>query len=254
VLAWARRHWIFGVALVVSAVVGFGAGVLSLQPPLRPECDRRSRAYDPKHNKCEGSESLWQRTTDDPVAFFTFWLVCATGVLAVVSVFQGWMLVQQTELGRAEFIATQRPKLIVRAVYIEPNVNGFIQYSIVNIGGSRATIIESWILAEIISSRGAPQSLLPTGHSDLGRLTFAPGEFRDLSYLINDGTVQLMLRLPNNRFDFNESQPGGDLYFSGALVYEDDVGNRRRSVFRRKWDMGGKGFLRVADPDLEYAD
>jgi hypothetical protein len=43
-------------------------------------------------------ESLWQRTTNEPVALFTFWLVVATAILATVAVVQAGLFVWQLGL------------------------------------------------------------------------------------------------------------------------------------------------------------
>jgi hypothetical protein len=71
-------------AAVVFAVGLFGLIVLyssqRSSPPNQPE----TLQTEPKKD----SESFWQRTTEDPVAFFTLWLVIFTAVLSAVAVLQ----------------------------------------------------------------------------------------------------------------------------------------------------------------------
>ena len=70
------------------------------------------------------------------MAAFTF-------VLAGVSGWQGWMIRKQIALAREEFISTHRPKIVLRDVDL---IGNEIYYMLVNIGGTEATIIESWIM------------------------------------------------------------------------------------------------------------
>jgi len=51
-----------------------------------------------------------------------------------------------------------------------------------NVGATSATIVESWIMAEFIEQDGAITPLRSFGHDDLGRLTFAGAETKDLIY------------------------------------------------------------------------
>ena len=47
----------------------------------------------------------------------------------------------------------------------------------------------------------------------------------------------------------------GERYFVGTVVYVDDLGIRRQSVFRRIWDDKSGSFVRlINERDQEYAD
>jgi hypothetical protein len=48
---------------------------LSLLQSYQPEQQQYSEQHETKEIKGEAGKSLWRRTTEDPVAFFTFWLV-----------------------------------------------------------------------------------------------------------------------------------------------------------------------------------
>jgi hypothetical protein len=93
------------------------------------------------------------------------------------------------------------------------------------------------------------------GHDDLKSLTFAAGEIQELTYEV-PGEIGAFIMVPDMmRIGIEDEPPiSGDFYFTGAILYSDDAGTKRRSVFRRRWDHGRKGFYRLDDPDQEYAD
>ena len=47
-----------------------------------------------KHNQGKDPETLWERTTSDPIAFYTLWLTAFTAVLALASIWQGRLLIR----------------------------------------------------------------------------------------------------------------------------------------------------------------
>jgi hypothetical protein len=140
------------------------------------------------------------------------------------------------EIARAEFNATHRPHLIVRDVCLDGNN---IAYLLINKGDAKATIVESWIMDEYIPKNGGLRPLRSYGHDCLKRLNFAVGEMKDLTYC------------PKQALNFFSSM---ELYFVGTIVYSDGAGQRRRTVFRRRWDVERQGFVSLGDPDQEYSD
>lgn len=67
----------------------FWIGVLGWQSAYAPTEKEKQECYEAaKHgsHKAEECKTLWERTTTDPVAFFTFWLVVFTGGLGVSTV------------------------------------------------------------------------------------------------------------------------------------------------------------------------
>jgi hypothetical protein len=89
-------------AAIVFAVALVGLIILySSQPPNEPEQQQHSEKYEASQQKRELSKSFWQRTTEDPIAFFTLWLAIFTMILSAVAVIQIKFLV------RAEGIATK---------------------------------------------------------------------------------------------------------------------------------------------------
>jgi hypothetical protein len=158
---------------------------------------------------------------------------------------------QQIQLARNEFLATHRPKVIVREVYLDGDQ---IWFRLVNVGDTPATIAESSVTAEIVTSKAGLRPLLSTGKNDLGTVTLAAGELRELSYRPHG---DLGFSFASQMGDRKVSMFIGDRYFTGTVIYVDEIGIRRRSVFRRKWQAGERRFVRL-DPeeerDNEYAD
>jgi hypothetical protein len=125
---------------------------------------------------------------------------------------------------------------------------------LINSGGTAGTVLENWIMAEFVPSGQSSRNLRSNGHNDLGIITFAAGEMKDLTYrLPTEALWYTVMTTIEPSISINEER-AGTLYFAGAILYADDAGNRRRSVFRRRWDLQRKAFVRVDDPDQEYAD
>jgi hypothetical protein len=75
------------------------------------------------------------------IGVFTWVLACVTGR-------QARLTRASIELVRNEFISTHRPRIILRDVCMGSGREVF--YMLVNRGGTKATVVESWILAERI--------------------------------------------------------------------------------------------------------
>jgi len=185
-------------------------------------------------------------------AIATIFIALFTVVLAFVTYVQALLTMKAIKLARDEFNATHRPLMIVRDVCLDGNK---IAYLLINKGDAPAIIVESWIMAEFVPDETVKRPLRSSGHSDLGQLTFAVGEIRDLTYRI-PGEIDFFIRFPDAKRIGIEDRPPmrGDLHFTGTIIYADSSGQRRRSVFRRRWDDNRKGFYGVDDPDREYSD
>ena len=178
-----------------------------------------------------------------------------TLVLAAVGAWQGIQLKRSVDLARNEYDASHRPHLIVRDIFIEGRN---IIYLLVNKGETPARIVESWIMAEFVPMGQPLRPLRSFGHDDLGQITLAAGEVRDITYPM-PSAISFPMMFPETRRIGIEGRPPvhGETFFTGTIVYEDGNGRRRRTVFRRQWNQspGSVGaFNRVGDPDQEYAD
>ena len=143
--------------------------------------------------------------------------------------------------------------LLVLSAQFRPERENII-YAIVNKGDAEATIVESWTLAEIIYNRTIVRPLRSFGHDDLGRLTFGVGQLMDLPYRIpREVSMSVTVLDHAGSPAFWPKREGVEYHFAGTIVYEDLAGQRRRTVFRRRWDHV-QGFRRLDDPDQEYSD
>jgi hypothetical protein len=196
---------------------------------------------------------------EQALARYTLWLTVFTGVLAFATVGLGIATVglyaageKQFGLARDEFIATHRPRIVLKDVSY---INGQIFYMLANIGATKATIVESWIFDELLMNDVPIRPLRSVGHDMLGRLTFEGGQVWDLLYQPN---FSAFMRVPDLKRIGSEERPsliGSEIYFTGAILYEDGAGIRRRSIFRRRWVDDRDGFVRMKDErDHEYAD
>jgi hypothetical protein len=184
---------------------------------------------------------LARRTVSDPVAFFTFWLALFTLVLTAVSIYQGW---QQ----RREFVATFRPRLVVRELEYMPRERGDqIEFTVANVGGSRATVSE-WNCTAYTNVKNTALAAHPPYETDRTvheKVKLTPGETLRLKYI--EGTdVTLMLGEVMAR--------NVDLFIIGYVLYGDGIGIVRRTSFCREYVRETKRFRTAADPDYEFAD
>jgi hypothetical protein len=183
-------------------------------------------------------------------AVATAFIAIFTIVLVLVTRRQARLSRESIDLARSQFIATHRPRIVLKDVSF---VDGQLLYMLVNTGDTEATVVESWILDELVRTGQPIRPLRSAGHHDLGRLILAGGEIRDLTH---DPKMGAFMRVPDMMRIGVEDQPPmiGEIYFTGAILYSDNAGIRRRSVFRRRWDRGYGSFIRLNDPDQEYAD
>ena len=205
-------------------------------------------------------ETFWESVSGgDALATITSLLVIVGAIQAVLFLGQLKFIreglvdtKEAVELGRREFNATHRPLLIIRDIVREREN---IIYAIVNKGDAEATIVESWTLAEIIYNRTIVRPLRSFGHDDLGRLTFGVGQLMDLPYRIpREVSMSVTVLDHAGSPAFWPKREGVEYHFAGTIVYEDLAGQRRRTVFRRRWDHDVQGFRRLDDPDQEYSD
>ncbi len=71
-----------------------------------------------KHSENEW-DKFWRKTAEDPVAYFTFWLVILTAVLSAASVFQFIMLIRADITSRLAAEAAKRATEIANSTLIE---------------------------------------------------------------------------------------------------------------------------------------
>lgn len=178
------------------------------------------------------------------VCWFTYWLMRIAKKQAEISS-------NQVSLQKAQFIRDHRPKLIVRNIFFAqggPDGDAFC-YSLINVGGSKATLVESIVIAEIMEDKNArPYSSV--GHNQLGAVTFEAGERRDFT-LPDKIDAGLHVRFGKN-IDKSFGSPIRTLYISGSFCYMDEMLTARESTFVRRYKDGV--FERTGNSDHEYCD
>jgi hypothetical protein len=179
-----------------------------------------------------GAILVWV-TAEEATAIFTFELVIVGAVTALVLYFQ-------FNLARNEFLAAHPPKLVVRRVYPLSNPTR-IQYIVLNVGDTDATIIESDAIIRVELS----ESKLPffphySGKRDvMGNPTIKRGaqivlesrsdDLTDSWELIKDGSHRVI--------------------FIGWMTYQNAGGNRGYTAFGRIYDVQKDGFVVIAPID-----
>jgi hypothetical protein len=172
---------------------------------------------------------------------------------------------RQLKITRLQYFAAHRPKLRVRHVSIvtaeeigHPTI--FFSHGaeikgalvIVNIGGSKAKIIDSryriyftkgTLPVDILEEGYKGDLLLPEQVLDIGESCATP---------ISD-TIIMEPEGPDG-VDLREFQRGNwVIYVIGQIRYQDEAGSDRFMGFCRRWGDDGR-FRAVDDPDYEYED
>src|SRR5439155_17726172 len=118
----------------------FWACVLGWQASYAPtEIEKQAcyQAAEKSGHKIEECKTWWERATTDPVAVFTLVLAFSTIGLWIATVGLYLAGEGQLKLARQEFIATHRPRVIVRFVQgplADDNGYQFVGVTFVNVG------------------------------------------------------------------------------------------------------------------------
>ena len=216
-----------------------------------------------------------------------WWLVCLTGVLAGIGILQLCVFglqarrlrqtveemkiatkaaekaanaaEQSAEIARHDFVATHRPKIIVRRFSInkigDDGDSVDIGYEMVNVGEGLATVVRS--------------STKLWWHTPTKHL---PGNPPYADYIAQSIPIEsgIMIALPSQHvegFSFvsgfeekeqetgaNDTTTGDHLFAMGYIEYKDTIGKTRRTAFLRKYNFTSKCFDTIPHPDYEYVD
>jgi hypothetical protein len=112
------------------------------------------------------------------------WATVALSVIAFLQLlvfgWQGRQLKRSVDVANREFVSTHRPRIILRDVWMDPDKQKIL-YVLVNIGDTKARMVESLIHFELMHRDQLIRPLRSQGHDDLKKLTFAAGEIKDLA-------------------------------------------------------------------------
>lgn len=131
-------RWQIAVVIALALLLFCGA----IHVPQGSQADQHS-------NYSSQEVASQEETSDDRIADYTWGLELFTAVLAIVGCFQMYFVLRadQTarksiDLAREEFIATHRPKVIVRFIHLDLSEGPpRIRLTLANVGSSDATII-----------------------------------------------------------------------------------------------------------------
>jgi hypothetical protein len=166
------------------------------------------------------------------------------------------------DLARAEFLSTHRPRIILREAIIGSVLEDepiHVVYQLANIGETQGTIINSGMRVEVVNRTVERLLMHPNveDSSDLGEIKLGPGESRLLR--IDGPDWQETTFTPQLRDDGEDGalrwSTNCAIHFVGQILYEDEVGIRRRTGFRRELVVKRQRFYQIeGEPDLDYDD
>lgn len=193
------------------------------------------------------------------IAFFTIVLAWATDRQARLTRTAINQARDDFKLARAEFVATHRPKLILRGAFapitdpLEAKIA--VTYTITNIGGTRCWMTKCHLGLELVTYAGYPMLMLTPEMSFPSSVPFigaiAAGESKVLTFVDP-------VRVWDDNHKRNWGSTGLGLHFVGHITYIDEPGSNimRQTAFRRGYDIDTQRFRRLWDAENEhdYAD
>jgi hypothetical protein len=260
--------------LTIGIIGGLALATSPTYPPSDP-CAQYPGDHQAYEECAEAASTHAVAESTEWLAGFTATLAFSTIVLAGASVWQGWLTHQSIELARKEFVATFRPKIVLRFAKLkmgeketgEDEGKPQITLWFANTGGSKAIVnhVAAGWGTKVMSDSGRmtvgfkeppglPQALFPfigqsyaTGKPDN---SVANGG----SFIIN---VTKSLPIPDNTFQAIRAM-SERLFVTGYVRYVDDNGTSRLTGFVRWYDPNFGSFQRVpaewAHSDQEYED
>jgi len=186
---------------------------------------------------------------EDWTAIATVAIALFTVALVFVTNRQARLTRASIELGNKEFIATHRPRLVLRFTQsdpIRPNEKPGAQLIVDNAGSAKAYVIAK--AGDIGQKRGAewiPPWVFPSGVSLPEEKILKPGERR--VFLVRATS-------PLSEGDIAEIEAGRNkLMLVGAFTYRDDNNVIRYTGFYREFDWNKREFHKITPtPDREY--
>ena len=164
------------------------------------------------------------------------------------------IMAKQAEIAKQAFIATHRPRLVIRDMTLiesplTPDHPTSVRFLVVNVGESDAVERESHVEAHNVGA--APFGTQTQGRSFIRGERFSAGESR--IYNIQSPTNWPTIQNIKNR-QINNLSSSDFFVFRGAIVYRDENGVTRRTAVWRSYDFRDRRFRATDDTDYEYAD
>lgn len=159
---------------------------------------------------------------------------------------------------KKEFLASHRPRFIVRNVTMKPQSHPSlpvepgkplqIEWVVVNVGATPAAIIEGNATRLIGGKSFEARTPYSPERNHMKGISLTPGEAYTFVLTADEIDFQNVGKMSTIR-DGEQI-----IYFFGFLVYIDNIGIKRRTAFCRKYDYRAERFTIVEDPDYEYKD
>jgi hypothetical protein len=207
-------------------------------------CALRSRGAGA--NPIQETVSWWERflceitAADYAIALFTFVLAVVTSLL--------WLSTDKLwKAARGEFIATHRPRIMIRKMEIGSGNTVEISFSVVNVGESAAALFEYAVEVRLLDKDNIPAVPKYSARSPLSR-TLAAGEEEVISASYEGDTFSAWFE----QSVYEKERSGNHIFVNGYIRYRDDNGVVRESAFLREYN--GSRFEVVHNPDFEYSD
>lgn len=230
-LKWSKllAVWLAPVA-IVALVIEIGSLVRVPVPAKeQSECLKAAKEAHEASADCGPYETIFERGLRDPVAYYTLWLTLFTGALAYVGIVQGYLIWQQIRLARAEFVSTNRPRIVVRHMEIgdsdlptdQPVSVNFVCHNI----GDSAAIIGMIYFRAFIFPPGRPLPPRLAFRSEYPcKVRLECGQ-RDLFEMADQKMIPTIEQV------IEITQGASLLYCIGLIQYVDDSDSRREAGF-----------------------
>ena len=161
------------------------------------------------------------------------------------------ILAQQEEISRQQFLATHRPRLVLRDVFTisGPGERFDVIYALANIGGVSCFIVRSTLLLAHHPPGSGMYMLKNTEENMIGGVIIKPGEQYRGTYTTKAE------RVPMGWAVRNVGLQATDYYLHGWIAYEDEAKIQRHMGFLLCLDYIRKRFFALdRDKDLNYSD
>lgn len=230
------------------------------QPAASPTNQQSYKECEQKCPQTHLKESLWQRTVTDPIAIYTLFLTLFTGVLVIVSIWQGRSLIRAEKISKSSADAATKSADVAEKALI--NVESPALYPVIEVaefakslGWGRGPVKPVEIRLKNVGRSpgfpgiiactlfaGGPDESISDMHAGLfPESTLAPGE---ISMHFIERSIQ---RHDGAKISDEEcaSIVAGrqDVYLSGNLSYIDLFGREYWQTFCLKWLAAHKAFM-----------
>jgi hypothetical protein len=191
----------------------------------------------------------WLIDPNNLTAISTLAIALFTIVLAAVGYGQARLIRKSIDLGRQEFIATHRPRIIVRFVqgpFDDGQEPEFVWVTVANVGETPATIIA---MGHDLARRKGRNNWLPPG---------VAAALRDISPSVLESGDRLTIKVSAQNVTDDAAIAAGvwddvELCAVGQIRYRDGNGRRLAMAFLRVHDGQGN-FIPSDNPEDEYQD